>query len=58
MAQMLYLGTGQRKFRRVKETYAHLDEGDKEKQVKRRHRLCADLRCNLIKTEHPCEHHD
>ncbi len=56
MAQMLDLGTTERKVCRVKEMNTELDERDKEKKEERRDRMCADLRCYLVQTENPCEH--
>src|SRR4051795_4270197 len=52
-AEMFDLGPAQGKLRGVKDMYARLDKRDKEEQVQRRHRLCADLGCQLIQSEHP-----
>ncbi len=42
----------------MKEMYPQFDEGDKEKQVEWRYRMCAYLRCDLVETEDPCENED
>jgi hypothetical protein len=58
MTQMLDLASVERKPSGVKEMYAQFDERDEKQQVERRHRMGADLRCNLIETEGPCKHDD
>lgn len=60
MAEMLDLLPAQRKAASVEEMYAQFNERNKQKQVERRHRMDADLRCNLAETQHPREqdHHE
>ncbi len=58
MAQVLDLVPIQRKPSSMKEMYAQFNERDKEEQVKWRHRMGADLRCDLVETEGPCKQDD
>jgi len=53
---MLDLPPAQRKLAGVEEMDAQLDKRDKQEQVERRHRMRADLRCDLIEAEGPGEH--
>jgi hypothetical protein len=60
MAQVLQLLAIKWKAPCVKEMNTQLEERKKQKEMKRGHRLCPDLRCHLVETKCPCEqnHHD
>jgi len=55
MAEMLDLLPVQRKAASVEEMYAQFNEWKKQKQVERRRRMDADLRCNLAEAQRPRE---
>lgn len=58
MAEMFDLASAEGKAAGVEEMHAQFDKWNKQKQVERRHGVGADLRCDLIETEGPGEHHD
>ncbi len=58
MAQVLDLPPGHRQAAGMKDMNAQLDKWDEQKQVKRRYRLCTDLRGDLTQSKGPGEQDD
>lgn len=58
MAQVFNLSTVERNTSSVKEVNSQIDERDQKKNMEGCDDMHTDLRCKLIKAEHPCKQND
>jgi len=58
MTQVLKLLAIHRQFAGVKHMHAQIDKGYKQKQVQRRHYMCANQRCEFAQAENPGNKHN